>query len=147
MNNKSVQLSIPKSKTVRGYEIKRLPLGRYLQMVEALNSLPQELMLAAFPGKTEMQALAELKILSADGIPALFLKLATAMPARAIQMLSMATGIEESKLTEDENIGLDGAAEMVQAVIEVNGIENFMKAVRTIGNRVKAAIRKDGSKD
>lgn len=147
MSNKSVQMSIPKSRTVRGHEIKRLPLGKYLQMVEALNDLPQELMRAAFPGKTEMQALAELKILSADGIPALFLKLATAMPARAMQLLSLATGIDESALLEDENIGLDGAAEIVQAVIEVNGIENFIKAAQNIVTQVRAAIRKDGSKD
>ena len=143
--NKSVQLSIPKSKTVRGYEIKRLPLGKYLQIVETINDLPQELMHAAFPGKTEMQAIAELKILTTDGIPALFLKLATAMPARAMQLISLATNVPEEKLLEDENIGLDGAAEMLQAVIEVNGLENFIKAVKTISSQVKAAIRKDGS--
>lgn len=145
MSNNSIHLSIPQSRTVRGYEIRRLPLGKYLQMIDALSGLPQELMRAAYPGKTEMQALAELKILTANDIPALFLRLMTAMPVRAMQLLSLATGIDEETLENDERIGLDGAAEMVEAVIEVNGLTNFLQAARAITAQVRAAIQRDGS--
>lgn len=145
MSNNSIHLSIPQSRTVRGYEIRRLPLGKYLQMIDALSGLPQELMRAAYPGKTEMQALAELKILTANDIPALFLRLMTAMPVRAMQLLSLATGIDEETLKSDERIGLDGAAEMVEAVIEVNGLTNFLQAARAITAQVRAAIQRDGS--
>ena len=145
MSNNSIHLSIPQSRTVRGYEIRRLPLGKYLQMIDALSELPQELMRAAYPGKTEMQALAELKILTANDIPALFLRLMTAMPVRAMQLLSLATGIDEETLESDERIGLDGAAEMVEAVIEVNGLTNFLQAARAITAQVRAAIQRDGS--
>ena len=54
-------VSIGKTVNVRGYEIKRLPLGRYLEMTEMLRTMPETLMKACFPGMTAMQILAMLK--------------------------------------------------------------------------------------
>ena len=36
----SAALSVRLSETVRGYEVKRLPLGEYLQELEALRGMP-----------------------------------------------------------------------------------------------------------
>lgn len=144
MSNKSVQLSIPKGVTVRGYTIKRLPLGKYLEAVDMMSELPQEMMRACFPGKTEMQALAEMKVLASDGIPALLIRMAASAPKQILPLISLATGIDEKTLLEDENIGLDGLAEMVEAFMKVNRIENFINAAKAIKEQLTAAIRTDG---
>lgn len=144
MSNKSVQLSIPKSVTVRGYEIKRLPLGKYLEAVDMMSELPQEMMRACFPGKSEMQALAELKMLANDGIPALLIRLAASAPKQILPLMSLATGIDEKTLLEDENIGLDGLAEMAEAFVKVNRIENFISAAKAVKEQLTAAIRTGG---
>jgi hypothetical protein len=40
----SAALSVKMSETVRGYEVKRLPLGEYLRAMEALRDMPQTVM-------------------------------------------------------------------------------------------------------
>lgn len=146
MEKTSVQLSLEKSRTVRGYEIRRLPLGRYLEVVEETKALPARLMEACYPGKTAMQVLEELKTIDTDGVTALFTRLMTAMPGTAAHLLSVLTGIDEEKLLNDEDVGLDGAAELLEAFLEINRIENFIRAVRNLAGQIRTAAKSAGSR-
>lgn len=146
MDKTSVQLSIEKSRRVRGYEIRRLPLGKYLQAIEAMKETPAQLMEACYPGKTATQVLAEMKTISTDGVAALFTRLMMAMPETAVHLLSVLTGIDEETLKADEEIGLDGAAEMIEAFLELNRIENFIRAVRELASQIRTAAKSDGSR-
>lgn len=146
MEKTSVQLSLEKSRTVRGYEIRRLPLGKYLQAIEAMKETPAQLMEACYPGKTATQVLAEMKTISTDGVAALFTRLMMAMPETAVHLLSVLTGIDEETLKADEEIGLDGAAEMIEAFLELNRIENFIRAVRELASQIRTAAKSDGSR-
>lgn len=146
----SIALSIAQSKIVRGYEIRRLPLGKYLEMLERVRTLPAEIMTACFPGKDTMQVLTMLKTVTPDGLNALLLNLIATVPSIAVDLLALLTGIDAKALREDENIGLDGVTEMIQAFFELNGIENFMKAAREILSKARAAAGKGtntGSKE
>ena len=142
----SVQLSIPMSRVVRGYEIRRLPMGKYLEATEILRTLPEDAMRACFPGKTAMDALAALKALKTDEIPGLLMQLAAVLPAQGMRLLSVLTGIDQEQLMTDERIGLDGAAEMIEAAMEINRVENFISAARRIAGSIRAATRSDGCK-
>lgn len=142
----SIDVSLPQGKTVCGYEIKKMPLGAFLKAVRLLQDTPKELIDAMYPGEGLEGMLARLKTMDKDGLQALIMRALCVLPDKVIALFSQLSGISESKLTGDANIGLDGLMEMMLAWIEVNGIENFIKGVRTIRDQVRTlTMRKDGS--
>ena len=140
-------VSIGKTVMVRGYEIKRLPLGKYLELTEMLRTLPETLMKACFPGMTAVEILAMLKNVDAAMLSDMVVRCTLAAPREAMRILAFCTGIDEQTLLEDEEIGLDGAAEMVEACWELNKIGNFTQAAaRLVAKAKESTTRTDGSK-
>ena len=56
----SATLSLPKSRTVRGYEIRKMPIGAFLEACSLLEELPGTALRLLFPEKKEGDILAEL---------------------------------------------------------------------------------------
>ena len=140
-------VSLGKTAVVRGYTIRRLPLGRYLEMTEMLRDMPERVIQACFPGQSAMQVLGQLKRIDAAMLSDILMRVMTAAPAEAVRLLAYCTGIDEKTLLEDENIGLDGAAEMIEACYEINQLGNFTQAaVRLAAKAKESMIRADGSK-
>lgn len=140
-------VSLGKSMQVRGYTIKRLPLGRYLEMLEMLRETPEMLIKACFPGQSAAQVLAQLKRIDASMLSEIMMRAMTAAPAEAVRLLAYCTGIDEKTLLEDENIGLDGAMEMAEACYEINQLGNFMQAAGRLAAKAKKSLtRTDGSR-
>lgn len=54
-------------------------------------------------------------------------------------------GLDEHALTDDPNVGLGGLLEMIEAWMEVNNLENFIIAARTLACRVRAGMTGTGS--
>lgn len=133
----TASVSLGKSKEVRGHVIHRLPLGAYLEMIEMIKDMPQKLIEACFPGMNAMQILAQLKTIDAAMLSDIAVRAMTAAPAQAVRLLSHCTGIDEKILLEDKNIGLDGAAEMIEAIYELNQIGNFMQAAARLAAKAK----------
>ena len=140
----SATLSIPMSETVRGYKIERLPLGKYMQALEALRSAPEAIMQACFPGMDAAQILARLKVLDKDALIALMMRAIAVVPGEAVNLLSLLTGVPQAALLEDAAIGLDGAAEMLEAFWRLNGIENFTQAAARMAAQFKDARKRIG---
>ena len=124
-NKSTVRLSLPESKKVRGHEIRRLPIGGYLQALELLRNAPQGLMEACFPGESPENVLLALGKMNKDEFIGVAIQAMTAVPRYAASLLSQLIEIPEDVLLNDRNIGLDGIAEMVETWWEVNGIGNF----------------------
>lgn len=140
-------VSLGKSMQVRGYTIRRLPLGRYLEMVEMLRETPEKVIKACFPGQSAAQVLAQLKRIDAAMLSDITMRAMTAAPAEAVRLLSYCTGIDEKTLLEDEGIGLDGAMEMAEACYELNQLGNFMQAAARLAAKAKESMtRTDGSR-
>jgi hypothetical protein len=116
--------------TVRGYKLERLPLGGYLNAIERLQELPGGLLQACFPGAKLDDIFDKLKNLDEKTLTELVGNAMTAAPQYAIKALAELTGIPEEKLLRDQQIGLDGLAEIVEAFWKLNGLENFMAAIR-----------------
>jgi hypothetical protein len=138
--SKTAQMSIPKPRTVCGYEIRKMPLGAYLTAMEQLQDLPGDLLGICFPGLPPADILAQLAQFDAGMLQGVVSNVLIAAPKHAITVIAQLTGIPEDKLLSDPNIGLDGLAEIVDTWIEVNGLANFITAARTIAGKVKAAI-------
>ena len=125
----SATLSLPKSRTVRGYEIRKMPIGAFLEACSLLEELPGTALRLLFPEKKEGDILAELAGLTKDKLP-----------GEMVRLFARLSGVEEQTLLEDARIGLDGLGEMAEAWLEVNGIENFIKTMGALGKRAQALM-------
>lgn len=143
----SVQLSLAKSETVCGYEIRRLPLGAYLQAIEALKDSSRVLMDACFLGLDPVEVMGRLRTINAQTLTQMLFRLMKAAPQEAIRLLSVLTGIDDKTLLEDPNIGLDGAAQMLEAFWRLNDMENFIRAAQNVAARIKSLREKTGFSD
>ena len=57
----SVELSLPAARTVRGYEIGRMPIGRFLRAARRIDGVPEEVLARLFPDAEDaVRALASL---------------------------------------------------------------------------------------
>ena len=120
--------SLPGSVWVRGYEIKKMPLGAFLKALERIQSAPGAILSACFPGKSIDEILTALKALDEELLAAaLATGLTTAAPM-LIGMLSQLSGVPEEALLNDPAFGPDGIAELVRAVWEINNLKNLLAA-------------------
>lgn len=137
LRKSSVSLSLPVTRTVRGYDIKRMPLGAFLSAMEQLQDFPALLMDGLFPGQSVESIFAQLKACTSDMLVDLLAKALTVAPKQVIGLMASLTGIGENRLLEDGDIGLAGLVEILTAWLEVNEIENFTRAARQLWERAK----------
>jgi len=133
-------LSLPKTKTVRGYEIKRLALGGYLQAIDLIQEFPTQLMNACFPGDDLHAIIEKLKRMDAGLLEAVLGGALLTAPKMVIRLAAGLTGIDEQQLLDDPEIGLDGLVEMLIAWVEVNRLGDFLPAVRKLIAKMRAAV-------
>ncbi len=131
-------LSLPKERMVRGYAVRRLPLGEFLRAAHALETLPDDVLKAAYPDKTAQEALQALRALTPEtALPVLGRAIAGASGA-LLGAASCLTGIPEERLLTDPDLGADGLMEALLAAWEVNDLGNFTQAVRRLAARLKS---------
>lgn len=141
----AVSLSLPREKTIRGYSIRRMPIGQFLTALQTLRELPGEVLDTLLPGLTPKTMLSRIKGLTVEEMKEMAVRLVTVLPGYGVSLLARLMGVEEGDLLRDEMIGLDGLMEMLEAWLELNGIENFMKAAGALQVKVRKAIIPAGS--
>lgn len=134
----SIDLSMSESRTVCGYEIKKMPLGAYLKAVKILQDAPEALMNAMYPGEGVEGFWAHMRTMDKAGLQSLILRAMAVVPGKVFELFAQLSGIAESKLTNDPAIGLDGLMAMMLAWLEVNGIENFMAGAQELIAKLRA---------
>jgi hypothetical protein len=145
MFGKSTEASIPKARKVCGYEIKKMPIGRYLQVMEDLQDFPALAIEAVFPDMTFEQILQSLKDCNGDTLGQMLVRAMGVVPREAVALLARMTDIPEEELLQNESIGLDGLVMIIEAWVEVNRLENFMNAARRVIGKIRSAAA-NGSK-
>ena len=138
-----VDLSLPKARKVRGYTIERMPIGRFLAAARRLDEVPGQVLRRLFPGAED--AVRALASLDRAGLIALYARALTVLPDEAVTVFAELASLEEKALRDDPNVGLDGLMEMIEAWMEVNNLENFIIAARTLARRVRAGMTGTGS--
>jgi hypothetical protein len=144
---KSIDVSLPRSVTVRGQEIRRMPLGKYLQAIRMLERFPREVAAKLAPDGDGAGVLETLKTLDRAKLLDLVLKALTVVPEQAVQLIATLTEIPEETLLNDERIGADGLMEILDVWLEVNAAENFIQAAGCLRQKISrfAAMLKPGS--
>lgn len=113
-------LSLGKSKTVCGYEIKKMPFGAYCRALKKMENLPADFMAACFPGKSWGNVIDNLLAIDESGFKELVTGLLVIAPKYLLSLVSEFSGIDETELENNADIGLDGILEIIETVFEVN---------------------------
>jgi hypothetical protein len=132
----SIDVSLPRSVMVRGCEVRRMPLGRYLQAIRLLETFPRETAEKLVPGGDIAGMLDALRTLDRGKLIDLALKALAVVPAQMVALIAALTDIPQEKLLGDEQIGPDGLCEIVEAWLEVNDIENFIRAAGRVRRKI-----------
>ena len=148
-NKSKRNLSIQHEVTVRGYVIKRMPIGAYVQAIEMLNTkqITEDLMAALFPGMKIDAIFKYLKTIDTGKVSELLMRAFAVVPQYIAMLVSSITGVPEDKLMEDPEIGLDGLAEIIEAWVTINNIETFMKAAQNLLGKIMTQAANSGSKN
>ena len=86
----SVELSLPAARTVRGYEIGRMPIGRFLRAARRIDGVPEEVLARLFPDAED--AVRALASLDRAGLIGLCARALTVLPDEAVTVLCRAGG-------------------------------------------------------
>ena len=136
----TIQKSMEMSRTVRGYEIRRMPLGAFLEAVDAIREAPVQILESIYPGKGPMEALRILSGLNAQTLRGVLISAFTYAPDQFVGVLSKLLDIPKDDLLGDPKIGLDGLTELLNVWLDLNNIENFISAVRPLVSRIRTAL-------
>jgi len=121
-----VKLSVPRNKKVCGYEIKKMPIGRYLEAIDEISEFPNELIGACFPDMEFKEIVERLTAFDEKLLRTCIGNIFTAAPRHTVRFIAKLVDIESEVLLNDENIGLDGLVAIINAFIEVNELGKFM---------------------
>jgi hypothetical protein len=118
-----------KSVTVRGYEIKRCPIGRMVSALELIATIPRALIDAVTGGMSRDQLLASLVGGQEESVTVFMRALAYA-PKPIMEIIGRLLNIPSDRLLADEDLGIMGLMELLGAWCEVNEIINFTLALK-----------------
>ena len=133
------RLSVPKHKKVCGYEIRKMPIGRYLEAIDQISAFPDELIGACFPDMEFKEIVQRLTAFDDKLLRVCLANVFTAAPRHVVGFVATLTGIDSDKLINDENIGLDGLADIIDAFIEVNNLGKFLAGLTEIRLKLRRA--------
>lgn len=109
------------------FVIKKLPLGKYAQLMFTLQNMPKGVV-------QEFQ-----NIQSKDSqvtMQAVFGIFGQAW-GQVLDIIAIGSGIEKERIENDETIGLDGGVELFLAIWQVNNLEGVFQTVKNGFNRPK----------
>ena len=143
--DESAATSLPRERRVRGYRVRRLPLGALITALETLQAAPKELCEALFPSLGWERAMLRLKRCDRAMLMELLPRLIATAPGIVIRLTAALMETDEERLLNDPLLGADGLCELLLAWLDVNAAENFSKAAGKLIAKAKALAALAGS--
>ena len=134
-----VRLSVPRSKKVCGYEIRKMPIGRYIEAMDEISAFPREFIGTCFPDTEFKDIVERLSRFDEKMLQACVTNVFTIAPRYALEFVARLTDIESERLLNDENIGLDGLVDIINTFIEVNDLGKFVESLIQARFRLRKA--------
>ncbi len=127
-------LSLANSKTMYGIKIRKLPIGKYLELTKKINILGKDLLQKGFNNKSVEEILQDLSNINKDELIKLFNGLLATAPDLLIDFIIDILEVDKDKLINNEEIGLYELTEIIETFIELNNlgklIEKFKKLIK-----------------
>lgn len=127
-------LSLGNSKTMYGIKIRKLPIGKYLELPKKINILGKDLLEKGFNNKSIEEILQDLSNINKDELINLFNGLFNGSPDLVIDFMVDILEVDKDKLINNDEIGLYELIEIIETFIELNNlgklIEKFKKLIK-----------------
>ena len=128
MKDRSIGVSRPRTREIHGVTIKKMPVGRYLDVMQGMGGILADLLDAAFPGKTPGQIIQDLTVLKPSEFRDIAVRLLAVLPDEALRIISSILGADlkfvREQLTPNELI------QVWAAFWEMNDLSSFFQSVR-----------------
>lgn len=148
-SNQSLSISAPKQFTLHGVAVRKLPVGKYVQVLRTLEDAPEIILGEAFPEcDTTAELLKELSSLDKAGVLRLLSRLLAVVPEQVCRLLSGLLDIPENRLLDPaapDALSLGELAEILEAFWNMNDMTGFFVTVRRL--TTTADMKNTGSSD
>lgn len=144
--DKSIHMSIPKSYSLYGVTIRKLPIAKYIAVLREVNDLPSLLLGELLPDNGNLIDLLEnLQSFDRSTILSLCGRLLKVVPEEFCKILSQLLNIPEERLlyVNCENpLSLSELAEIIEAFWKVNDMSDFLMTVQSMSKKATPARSK-----
>lgn len=144
--DKSIHMSIPKSYSLYGVTIRKLPIAKYIAVLREVNDLPSLLLGELFPeGSNLNDSLERLQNLDRSTTLALIGRLLKIVPEEFCKVLSQLLDISEERLLDvncKNPLSLSELAEIIEAFWKVNDMSDFLMTVQSMSKKATPARSK-----
>lgn len=134
--DKSIHMSIPKSYSLYGVTIRKLPIAKYIAVLREVNDLPSLLLGELFPeGSNLNDSLERLQNLDRSTTLALIGRLLKIVPEEFCKVLSQLLDISEERLLDvncENPLSLSELTEIIEAFWQVNDMSDFLMTVQSL---------------
>jgi len=144
--DKSVEMSAPPVRTLYGVEIKKLPIGRYIKLLQQAESFLPDILSAIFPANEDGRIVFSFSNLTADDLRGFLGRAMAVIPEKICQIAEELLDIPADRLL-DPNTGLtpNEFVEILIALWEVNDLSDFFPNARKLGGLIGLSVRNTGS--
>lgn len=144
--DKSIHMSIPKSYSLYGVTIRKLPIAKYIAVLREVNDLPSLLLGELLPDNGNLIDLLEnLQSFDRSTILSLCGRLLKVVPEEFCKILSQLLNIPEERLLDvncENPLSLSELAEIIEAFWKVNDMSDFLMTVQSMSKKATPARSK-----
>lgn len=139
-------LSLGNSKTMYGIKIRKLPLGKYLELIKKVNILGKDLLEKGFNNKSIEEILDDIINLNKIELIKLMESAFNTAPELVMGFLADILEVDKEKLMDNEEIGLYELIEIVEEFIKINNLGKLIQKLKKWINILPMKIENTGYK-
>ena len=139
-------LSLGNSKTIYGIKIRKLPIGKYLELIKKVNVLGKDLLEKGFNNKSIEKILDIIINLDKIELIKLMESAFNTAPQLIIDFMVDILEVDKEKLMNNEEIGLYEFVEIIEEFIKINNLGKLILKLKKWLNIVPMKIQNTGYK-
>lgn len=139
-------LSLNNSKTMYGIKIKKLPLGKYLELTKKVNILFNDLFEKGFSNESIEEILESIININKEELINLFNGIFKIAPDLLIDFIVDVLEVDKNKFINNNEIGLYELTEIIETFIEINNLGKLMPKLKKVISMVHMKIQNIGYK-
>lgn len=139
-------LSLGNSKTMYGIKIRKLPIGKYLELIKKVNVLGKDLLEKGFNNKSIEEILNNIINIDKIELIKLMESAFNTAPELIIDFMVDILEVDKEKLMNNEEIGLYEFVEIIEEFIKINNLGKLILKLKKWLNIVPMKIQNTGYK-
>lgn len=139
-------LSISNNKTMYGIKIRKLPIGKYLELIKKVNILGKDLLEKGFNNKSIEEILDNIINLDKTELIKLLESTFNTAPELVMGFLADILEVDKEKLMDNEEIGLYELIEIIEEFIKINNLGKLITKLKKWKNLLPMKTQNTGYK-